>query len=55
MGGGHESRWVGRVYGADGVYGEAPSAPYTRPKQRFSKPSPIQKLGAENHMLELNF
>ena len=36
MGGGLESRCVGRVYGADGaVHG-------------------IQKLGAENHMLQLN-
>ena len=32
----------------------APFAPYTRPKQRISRPSPIQKLGAENHMLQLN-
>jgi len=43
MGGGLESRCVGRVY-----------APYTRPTQRLSKPPPIQKLGAENHMLKLN-
>jgi len=43
MGGGLDSRCVGRVYGADGA--TAPSAPYTRP---------IQKLGAENHMLQLN-
>ena len=33
MGGGLESRCVGRVYGADGAV------------------TPIQKLGAENHML----
>jgi len=32
----------------------APSAPYTRPTQRLSRPSPIQKLGAENHMLRLS-
>jgi len=32
----------------------AASAPYTRPKQRFSRPPPIQKLGAENHMLQRN-
>ena len=31
----------------------APSAPYARPKQRLSRPPPIQKLGAENHMLQL--
>jgi len=32
----------------------APSAPYTRPTQRLSRPPPIQKLGAENHMLQIN-
>jgi len=31
-----------------------PSTPYTRPTQRLSRPPPIQKLGAENHMLQLN-
>ena len=36
MGGGLDSRCVGRVYGADGA------------------PPPIQKLGADNHMLQLN-
>ena len=55
MGGGPESRCVGRVYGADGaVHGKAPSAPYTRTTQRLSRPPPIEKLGAENHMLQLN-
>ena len=44
MDGGLESCYVGRVYGA----------PYTRPTQRLSRPPPIQKLGAENHMLQLN-
>jgi len=29
-------------------------APYTQPTQRLSRPPPIQKLGAENHMLQLN-
>jgi len=53
MGGGLESSCVGRVYGADGA-GTAPSAPYTRPTQLLSRPPPIQKLGAENHMLQLN-
>jgi hypothetical protein len=38
MGGGLESRCVGRVYGADGAV----------------RPTPTQKLGAENHMLQLN-
>ena len=32
----------------------ATSAPHTRPTQRLSRPPPIQKLGAENHMLQLN-
>jgi len=55
MGGGLESRCVGRVYGADGAVSRmTPSAPYTRPTQRFSRPPPIHKLGAENHMPQLN-
>ena len=49
IGGGLESRCVGRVYGRT-----APSAPHTRPTQRLSRPPPIQKLGAENHMLQPN-
>jgi len=32
----------------------AQSAPYTRPMQRLSRPQPIQKLGAENHMVQFN-
>ena len=32
----------------------APSAPYTRPTQRLSRPPLIQKLGVENHMLQPN-
>ena len=32
----------------------APSAPYTRPTQKLSRPPSIQNLGAENHMLQLN-
>ena len=39
--GGLESRCVGRVYGADGAV-------------RLSRQPSIQKLGAENHMLQLN-
>ena len=31
----------------------APSAPYTRPTQQLSRPPPIHKLGAENHMLQI--
>jgi len=51
MGGGLESRCVGRVVGADGAVRTAPSVPYTRPTQQLSRPPPIQKLGAENRML----
>jgi len=60
MGGGLESRCVGCVYGAGGAVRlsrKAPPAlyaPYTRPMQRLSRLPPIQKLGAENHMLQLN-
>jgi len=55
MGGGLESLCVGRVCGVDvAVSRTAPFAPYARPTQRLSRPSPIQKLGAENHMLQLN-
>ena len=32
----------------------ATCAPHTRPTQWLSRPPPIQKLGAENHMLQLN-
>jgi len=52
MGGRLESRCIGRVYGADGAVRR--TAPYTRPTQRLSRRPPIQKLGAENHMLQLN-
>ena len=54
MGGGLESQCVGRVCGADGAVRRrtATSAPHTRPKQRLSRPPPIKKLGAENHMLQ---
>ena len=52
MGGGPESRCVGRLYGADGAV--ASSAPYTRPTQRLSGPPHIYELGAENNMLQLN-
>jgi len=55
MDGDLKSRCVGPVYGADGaVSRSAPSAPYTRPTQRLSRPPPIKKLGAENYMLQLN-
>ena len=41
-----------RVFGWVVVLGAA--APQTRPTQRLSRPPLIQKLGAENHMLQLN-
>jgi len=47
MVGGLESHCVGRVYGADG----ARHHPHHTP---LSRPPPIPKLGAENHMLQLN-
>jgi len=43
MGGGLESRCVGRMYGADGAV-----------RQLLSRLPSIQKLSAENHMLQLN-
>ena len=49
MGGGLESRCIGRVYGADGAR-HHPHRKHHR-TQRLSRPPPIQKLGAENHML----
>ena len=45
-----EEEEEGRVCSADG----AVSTIRTRPTQRLSRPPPIQKLGAENHMLQLN-
>jgi len=45
IGSGLESRCVGRVCGADGA---------ARPTQRLSRPPLIHKLGAENHMMQLN-
>ena len=55
IGGGLESRCVGRVYGVDvAVRLSRTVTSYMRPTQRLSRPPPIQKLGAENHMLQLN-
>jgi len=56
MGGGLDSRCIDCVYGADGdmLRDTAPYTPYTQPTQWLSRPPPIQKLGAENHMLQLN-
>jgi hypothetical protein len=47
MGGGLESRCVGRVYGADGAMRLVLSSSEDH--------LPSKKLGAENHMLQLNF
>jgi len=47
MGDGLENRYVGRVYGADGAVRLARHHPHRTPP-------PNQKLGAENHMLQLN-
>jgi len=48
MGGGLESHCLGRVYSAVGA------VHHPHRTQRLSRPPPIQKLGAENHMLQLN-
>jgi hypothetical protein len=53
MGGGLESRCEVRVYGADGAV-QSHGTIRTAPTQRLSRPPLIQKLGAENHMLQLN-
>jgi len=50
MGGGLDSRCVGRVYGAD----VAVRQHHPHRTQRLLRPPTIQKLGAENHMLQLN-
>ena len=66
IGGGLVSHCVGGVCGADIATATsknsvqktssrtATSAPHTRPTERLSRPPPIKKLGAENHMLQLN-
>jgi len=46
MGGGLETRCVGPVYGADGA------VHHPHRTQWLSIPPPIQKLGAQNHMLQ---
>jgi len=53
-GGGLESRCVDRVYGTDGACGAIRTIRTIRTVQRLSRPPPIQKLGTENHMLQLN-
>jgi len=52
MGGGLESRYVGRVYGA----GSARHHPHRThdPRSGSQDHHPSKKLGAENHMLQLN-
>ena len=53
MGGSLESRCVCRVYGVDvAVHGNTRIAHTTH--SAALKATPIQKLGAENHMLQLN-
>jgi len=53
MGGDLESRCVGRVYGADGAVHCTIRTVHTT-TQRLSRLPAIQKLGAENHKLQLN-
>jgi len=55
-GGGLESRCVGRVCGAVVALQLARHHPRRTHDalQRLSRPPPIQKLGAENHMLQHN-
>ena len=63
--GGLESRCVGRVYDADGAMrryhlhrthdpGSGSQDHHPSSTQRLSRPPTIQKLGVENHMLQLN-
>jgi len=51
MGGGLESRCVGRVHGADGAR-RHPHRTHDLRSGSQDKP-PVQKLGAENHMLQV--
>jgi len=55
MDGGLESRCVGRVYGADGAVRLAKHHPHrTHDLRSGSQDHPHSKLGAENHILQLN-
>jgi len=54
MGGGFESHCVARVWGADGAVARHNPHRTHEPTQRLSRPPPIQKLGAENHVQQLN-
>jgi len=55
MGGGLQSHYVGHVCGADvAVWLMSHSNICTEHMTWLSRPSPIQKLSAENHMLQLN-
>jgi hypothetical protein len=49
---GLESRWVGRVYGADVAARHHPHHTHDLPSG--SQDHHSSKLGAENHMLQLN-
>jgi len=53
MGGGLESRCVGRVYGADGAALYHPHRKYDL-RSGSQDHHPSKKPGAENHMLQLN-
>jgi len=53
MGGGLENRCVGRVYGANGAV-HHPHRTHDLRSGSQDHPPPIQKLGAENHMQQLN-
>ena len=55
MGGGLESRCVGRVYGADGAVRRHGSIrPMNTTYAAALKTTTHPKVGAENHMLQLN-
>jgi len=55
MGGGLESHCVGRVFSADGaVHGTIHIENMTTQRLSRPPPPPIQRLSAENHMLQLN-
>jgi len=53
MGGGLESRCVGCVYGANGAARRHPHRTHDL-RSSSQDPPPIQKLGAEDHTLQLN-
>jgi len=42
------------IFLAQHVSGTYVHVPYTRPTQQLATPPPVQKFGAQNHMLQLN-